>query len=96
MKPNSLCDNIKAKTSLRAIATLLNIDLPADGRKFRSPFRPDKSPSCSVKENVLTDWSTGERFDQIDFFAAAKNLPRAEAIRGLAQSHVVRCHPPPR
>ncbi|MEI6279086.1 MAG: hypothetical protein WCQ16_06860 [Verrucomicrobiae bacterium] len=63
----------------------MNIEMPRDGRKFSSPFRFDKSPSCTVKGDVFTDWSTGEHLDQIDFFAAAKGIPGPEAIRDLAR-----------
>jgi hypothetical protein len=76
---------IKSRATLRAVGALLNIDMPRDGHKFSSPFRPDKSPSCTVKGDVFTDWSTGEHLDQIDFFAAAKGIPGPEAIRNLAR-----------
>lgn len=81
----SLCEMIKSRATLRAVGALLNIEMPRDGRKFRSPFRPDKSPSCTVKGDVFTDWSTGEHLDQIDFYTAAKDIPRPEAIRDLAR-----------
>lgn len=81
----SLCEMIKTRATLRAVGALLNIELPRDGHKFRSPFRPDKSPSCTVKGDVFTDWSTGEHLDQIDFFAAAKGISGLEAIRDLSR-----------
>ncbi|MCX6969701.1 MAG: hypothetical protein NTV93_06030 [Verrucomicrobia bacterium] len=82
---DSLCSLIKSRLSIRQAAALLGIELPPkDCVKFRSPFRSDRSPSCTVRKDVFTDWSTGEHLDQIDFFAVAKGIPVAEAVKGLA------------
>lgn len=81
----SLCEMIKSRATLRAVGALMNIEMPRDGRKFCSPFRPDKSPSCTVKGDIFTDWASGEHLDQIDFFAAAKGISEPEAIRDLAR-----------
>lgn len=84
MKP-SLCEMIKSRATLRAVGALLGIVLPRDGQKFRSPMRPDKSPSCSIRGELFSDWSRGEHLDQIDFFAAVKNVSRSQAINDLAR-----------
>jgi hypothetical protein len=76
-------EEIKSKLSLRSVAALCGIDLPRDGQKFRSPFRPDQNPSCAIKGEIFTDWSGNEHFDAIGFFAAAKGISNAEAIRAL-------------
>lgn len=79
------CQQIKARLSLRDAARLVNITLPErDGIKFCSPLRPDKTPSCTIKGDVFTDWSTNQHFDAIDFYAAAKGMSTPEAIRELA------------
>lgn len=74
---------IKQLTTLREVATGLGIDLPRDGVKFSSPFRHDKNPSCTVRGELFTDWSTGEHLDCIAVHAAATNQTIAEAIREL-------------
>jgi hypothetical protein len=74
---------IKSRLSLRGVATICGIELPKDGQKFRSPFRPDQNPSCTIKGEVFTDWSTGEHLDNIGFYAAAKGISNADAIREL-------------
>ncbi len=82
----SLCHEIKKRISLQQAAVLLGIDLPnKNSVKFRSPFRPDQTPSCTVKGDLFTDWSTGEHLDQISFFARAKRIPVSEAVRSLAE-----------
>jgi hypothetical protein len=63
---------------------MVAIELPRDGVKVRSPFRPDQNPSCTIKGELFTDWSTNEHMDAIAFYASAKNITNAEAIRELA------------
>ncbi len=83
---NSTVAEIKSRFTLRDVAANLGLELPTrDGVKFRSPLRHDRNPSCTIKGNVLFDWSTGEHFDAIDLFAAAKNISNGEAIRELAE-----------
>jgi hypothetical protein len=77
-------ESIKSKFTLRGVAEYLGVPLPRDGVKFRSPFRADQNPSCTVKEELFTDWSTNEHLDAIAFYAAAKSLTNAEAIKELA------------
>lgn len=82
----SLCQSIKSRLSLRDAARLANIELrEPDGKKFCSPLRPDRKPSCTIRDNLLSDWSRGEHFDCIKFYAAAKSISNAEAIRELAK-----------
>jgi hypothetical protein len=76
-------DEIKTRLMLRDVAALCGVELPKDGQKFRSPFRPDQNPSCTIKGEVFTDWSSGEHLDSIGFYAAAKGISNAEAIREL-------------
>ncbi len=77
---------IKSRFTLRDVATNLGLELPTrDGVKFRSPLRHDCNPSCTIKGDMFFDWSTGQRLDAIDFYAAAKNISNAEAIRELAE-----------
>jgi hypothetical protein len=84
----TLCQQIKAKLTLREAARLVNVTLPdRDGVKFCSPLRPDKSPSCSIKGELFTDWSTNQHLDAIDFYAAAKGMSTPEAIRELAERY---------
>lgn len=81
------CQQIKAKLTLRDAARLVNITLPRDGVKFCSPLRPDKNPSCSVKGELFTDWSSNTHMDAIDFYAAAKGMSTPEAIRELSERY---------
>jgi hypothetical protein len=83
---NSTVAEIKSRFTLRDVAANLGLELPTrNGTKFRSPLRHDRNPSCTIKGNVLFDWSTGEHFDAIDLYAAAKQISNAEAIRELAE-----------
>jgi hypothetical protein len=83
---NSIVAEIKSRLPLRDVAALIGAELPTrDGVKFRSPLRSDRNPSCTIKADVLFDWSSGEHFDAIDLYAAAKNISNAEAIRELGE-----------
>jgi hypothetical protein len=80
------CQQIKAKLTLREAARMAGINLHLkDNIKFCSPIRPDRNPSCTIKGDLFTDWSTGQHLDAIDFYAAAKNISQADAIRELGQ-----------
>ncbi len=81
----SLCAEIKAKATLRDVAVMCGIELPRDGVKFRSPFRPDRNPSCTIKDDVMRDWSHGETLDCISFYAAAHGITNSEAAHSLGQ-----------
>jgi hypothetical protein len=74
---------IKHRISLREAASMVGFQLPKDGTKFRSPLRPDRNPSCTVQGETMRDWSRGKSFDCIAFFAAAKRISNAEAIKTL-------------
>ena len=78
-------DDIKAKFPLRAVASLCGIELPRDGVKFRSPFRPDDNPSCTIKGDLFTDWSREEKLDQIGFYAVAKGIENGQAFKELGK-----------
>jgi hypothetical protein len=80
------CVEIKACLTLREAARLAGIELPErDGVRFCSPLRPDRSPSCTVKGDLFTDWSTGQHLDAIDFYAAARGLETSAAVRELGE-----------
>lgn len=81
----SLCAEIKARLTLRDAARMVGVELPArDTVKFPSPLRTDRKPSCSISGEVMRDWSRGENFDCIAFFAAARGIENGEAARQLA------------
>jgi len=76
-------DEILHRWPLRSMLARLNITVPERG-KFRSPFRPDNSPSCEIWKETIRDRTSGESYDSIKCFAEAKGLTNAEAIRTLA------------
>lgn len=76
---------IKQRLSLRDAARMVGVELPLrDGVKFCSPLRPDRKPSCTIQGEVMRDWSRGESFDCIAFYATAKGISNGEAIKALA------------
>lgn len=79
----STLDQILERWPLRSMLARLNISVPERG-KFRSPFRPDNSPSCEIWKETIRDRSSGESYDSIKCFAEAKGLTNAEAIKALA------------
>lgn len=92
----SVVKEIKARATLYDVAALFGVQLPARMVcKFRSPFRPDKNPSCSIYERNaelrFRDWSAGVDVDLIGFYALARGLSNAEAIRGLAKELRIEC-----
>jgi hypothetical protein len=81
----SLCDQIKERVNLRDVAAMCGIELPRDGVKFCSPFRPDRNPSCTIKDDVMRDWSRNESFDAIALYAAAQGITNSDAVRSLGE-----------
>lgn len=85
---SSPVDAIKNRfPDVRVMFNYLGVTVPTkDGQKFRSPFRPDKNPSCTIKNGRFTDWSQGDgkALDAIGVFALAKGISNADAIRELA------------
>jgi hypothetical protein len=82
----SIAKHIKAKLSLRDVARLCGIELPErDKVKFRAPFRPDQTPSCTVFHDRINDWSTGEKIDAIELYALAKRITVRRTIGELAR-----------
>lgn len=79
----STVDEILHRWPLRSMLARLNITVPERG-KFRSPFRPDESPSCEIWKETIRDRSTGETYDAIRCFAEIKGMTNGEAIRALA------------
>lgn len=63
-----------------------SLGLPGEpSRSCKSPLREDRNPSFSIYSDGQRwrDHSTGDGGDVLDFFAAAKGLPLADAIREL-------------
>ena len=90
MNDPGLCARIKAGFSLYDVAAMVGVELPArQGVKFRSPFREDRHPSCTVyrrgEEWRFKDWSTGICADQIELYSLALGIDTSQAIRELAQ-----------
>jgi fermentation-respiration switch protein FrsA (DUF1100 family) len=78
------CAEIKNRLTLREAARLAGHDLPErDGVRFCSPLRPDRHPSCTIKDEVFADWSTGQHLDAIAFYAAARGLETSAAVHEL-------------
>lgn len=75
--------SLKQRLALRDVARDLGINLPRGSSKISSPFRVDRKPSCSVHGDTLHDWSTGEIFDVVAFYAKAKGLSTSQAVREL-------------
>ena len=90
-----LCQQIKARISLREVGRRLGFDLPErDNVKFRSPLRPDNNPSCTISGEIMRDWSRSESFDAIGLYAAAKGITNREAIFYLGkQLHILSDEP---
>jgi hypothetical protein len=75
---------IKDALDVRDVLRDDGIDVPAaDGKKFPSPLRADRNPSCTIWKGKITDWSTGETLDVIDLYAALHNCSRGQAIAAL-------------
>jgi hypothetical protein len=79
-------DAAKDRVRLPELSRILNLpgEPPSrDGVKFPSPLRPDAHPSCSFYDGgkLMTDWSTGQSYDAIDFLRAAFGIGKGEAIR---------------
>lgn len=82
----TLCEQILQRWPLRAMAARLGLELPRDGVKFPSPFRPDQHPSCTVRGERFFDWSREPRgLDAIGLYALAKGLDPRAAITELAR-----------
>lgn len=86
----SIVEQIKSRATLHDIASLLGIHLPARvGLKFRSPFRVDKNPSCSLYQRNgelrFRDWSAHVDVDLIGCYALARGVSNGDAIRELAR-----------
>ena len=80
---SSIVDQILARWPLASMCARLGIELPARG-KFKSPWRPDNTPSCEVYQETIRDRSTGETYDSIRVFAESKGITNSEAIKTLA------------
>jgi len=79
-------DSAKERLRIPELWRILN--LPGEPRKScRSPFREDRRPSFSVYDEGrrAKDFSTGENFDAIAFFAKAQGLSKSEAIRRFVE-----------
>lgn len=79
----STVDQILDRWPIRSMAARLGIEDKERG-KFRSPFRPDETPSCELYGETIKDRTSGESFDSIETFAQIKGLSNSEAIKQLA------------
>jgi len=79
----STVDNILQRWPLSSMLARLNLTIPARG-KFRSPFRPDGTPSCEIYRETIKDRTSGESYDSIKCFAEVKGISNSEAIKQLA------------
>jgi hypothetical protein len=97
--PRDRIEEAKARFTIPVLWRMLGLpgSPPAkDGVKFSSPFRPDKTPSCSLYDGgkLMTDWSLGKTYDGIAFVAEAKQLGNGEAfidllkMAGMSAAHV--------
>ena len=81
------------------------LDLPGepmtrDNVKFASPLRPDANPSCSFRDGCkrMTDWTTGRKYDAVEFLGEALGLRNGEALRRfveIANGHAIPIQPAP-
>jgi hypothetical protein len=86
----SIVAEIKARVGLPDISAILGLEFPSRiGRKFCSPFRHDKNPSCSLYQHKgelrFRDWSAGIDVDVIGCYALARGISNQQAIRELAR-----------
>jgi hypothetical protein len=64
-------------------------------RKFSSPFRPDRNPSCDIYDGRIYDRTTNESWDSIAVFAETHRISNSQAIGRLAAELPGRKEPAP-
>lgn len=75
-------DTIKQNYTVFDVAEFCGLQLP-ERKKFCSPLRPDRNPSCTATDQLFTDWSSGEHFDAPAFYAALRGISLAESRKEL-------------
>ena len=76
---------ICARLTVPQAAAMAGISIEADGKRFRSPFRVDRTPSCTATETLFSDWSRDQHLDAVGVFAAARGISTGDAVRELKQ-----------
>lgn len=74
-----------ARITVPQAAAMAGIDIPANGKRFASPFRVDRSPSCTATAELFSDWSRDQHLDAVGVYAAARGLNTAQAVRELRE-----------
>ena len=75
-------DIIKRNYSIFDVAEFCGLQLP-ERKKFCSPLRPDRNPSCTATDQLFTDWSSGEHLDAPAFYAALRGISLTESRQEL-------------
>lgn len=66
-------------------AALAGIEIPTNGQRFGSPFRVDRSPSCTATVELFSDWSRDQHLDAVGVYGAARGLNTGQAVRELRE-----------
>jgi hypothetical protein len=64
-------------------AAMAGISIAADGDRFCSPFRVDRTPNCTASETLFSDWSRSQHLDAVGVFAAARGIGTWDAVQEL-------------
>jgi hypothetical protein len=81
---NDIAD-ICARLTVPQAASMAGISIEADGKRFRSPFRVDRTPSCTATETLFSDRSRNLHLDAVGVYGAARGIGTADAVRELKQ-----------
>jgi hypothetical protein len=76
-----LCERITVPEA----AAMAGIEIPTDGKRFASPFRVDRSPSCTATSALFSDWSRDQHLDAVGTYGAARGLNTAQAVGELKE-----------
>lgn len=77
----ALCERV----TIFQAAAMAGIDIPADGKRFASPFRVDRSPSCTATLDLFSDWSRDIHLDAVGVYGAARGLNTAQAASEMKE-----------
>jgi hypothetical protein len=77
--------NLCARITVPQAAAMAGIDIPADGKRFASPFRVDRSPSCTATAELFSDWSRDQHLDAVGVYGAARGLNTGQAYAELKE-----------
>lgn len=76
-----LCERVTVPQA----AAMAGIEIPTDGKRFASPFRVDRSPSCTATAELFSDWSRDQHLDAVGTYGAARGLNTAQAVAELKE-----------